>query len=411
LFLLVGVLPMAVIGGWCLWRHSEAFLRQVEQDLGHRLGLQVSIRDLTYPRPGAMVYQSLQLIDPETGRALFRCRRMDVQATCLPSGDGCPELSITVEKPELESRGLEELGHLVQQAMQGRLGVRDPHWSFSTDEVHLVAGGTTQTLVNVQGSMNAITGGVQAELTFRVPKLSMPEPARIRLGRNRQIAPPAAGFELSTGGAKLPCSLLALGLPDFQRAGANSRFSGYVWANQNLGGWQGEMVGEWSSLDLGELLGDASPHKLTGPAQMYLQAVRFRDGRLEQAEGTINAGPGIVSRSLITSAVDRLALTRGGEPNTPGEFVPYEQLAAAFVLNSKGLQVQGRCAGVGPGSILVDRYCRLLGDPVMQPKPVSALLQMLVSAGDEQVPASRQSERLLRLLPLPEVQLPVTARH
>lgn len=409
-FLLLGVAPMAAIGSWCAWRHSETYLRQAEQDLGHRLGLTVSVRGLSHPRPGVLVYQGLQLIDPETGRALFRCRRLDVRSACLPSGDG-PELTMQVEKPELESRGLEELGRLVQQAMQGRLGLRDPHCSFTTDEVHLVAGGTTQTLIDVQGSMNSITGGVQAELTFRLPKMNMPEPARIRLGRNRQIAPPAGGFEFSTGDVKLPCNLLALGLPEFQRAGANSRFSGYVWANQNLGGWQGEMVGEWSNLDLGELLGDTSPHKLTGPAQVYLQCVRFRDGRMEEAAGTISAGPGVVSRSLINSAVERLALTRGAEPNTPGEFVPYEQLSTAFLLNSKGLQLQGRCSGVGPGSILIDRYCRLLGDPVMQPKPVSALLQMLVSTGDQQVPASRQSERLLRLLPLPELQLPVTARH
>jgi len=274
-----------------------------------------------------------------------------------------------------------------------------------------VANGATHTLLAVQATVNSPPGGVQAELAFRLPHVNMPEPARIRLGRNRQISPPALGFELSTGGTKFPCALLGLGLPEFQRAGSHSRFSGYVWANQNLGGWQGEMVGEWSNLDLGELLGDQSAHKLTGPAQVYLQFVRFRDGRVEEAAGTITAGPGVVSRSLLAAAVERLSLTRGAEPNTPGEFVPFEQLAAAFLLNAKGLQLQGRCAGIGPGSILVDRYCRLVGEPVMQRKTVAALLQMLLATGEQQVPASRQAERLLRVLPLPEVQMPVTARH
>lgn len=412
-FLLLGVLPLVAVGGWCAWWHSGAPARLAADELAVRLGLTVSLRGLTHPRPGVVEYEGLQLIDPETGRALLRCRSVEVSSNRLwpTSAADSPDLVVRAEKPELESRGLEELGRLVQQALQGRLGPREPRWSFSAAEVHLVAGGTTQTLVEVQATMSAPAGGVQAELSFRVPKLNMPEPARIRLGRNRQISPPAAGFDLSTGGAKLPCALLALGLPEFERAGANSRFSGYVSANQNLGGWQGEMVGEWSNLDLGELLGDKCPHKLTGPAQVYLQSVRFRDGRLEEAVGAISAGPGIVSRSLLNAAVERLTLTRGAEPNTPGEFVPYEQLAAAFLLNSKGLQLQGRCSGIGPGSILVDRYCRLLGDPAMQPKPVTALLQMLVSSGEQQVPASRQSERLLRWLPLPEVLVPVTARH
>jgi hypothetical protein len=412
-FLLLGLPPLLAVGAWCAWRHSNAHVRLAAEAMSQRLGLTVSLRNLAHPRPGVDVYQGLQVIDPETGRTVLRCRSVEVRtgSTSATSEDGYPELIVTADTPELELRGLEELSRLIQEAMQGRLGPRNPRWTFSAAEVHLVAGGTSQTLIEVQASTSAPAGGVQAEMAFRLPKLNMPEPARIRLGRNRQISPPAAGFELSTGGTKLPCSLLGLGLPEFQRAGANSRFSGYVWANQNLGGWQGEMVGQWSNLDLGELLGDRSAHKLTGPAEVYLQFARFRDGRLEEAAGTISAGPGVVSRSLLTAAVERLSLTRGADPNTPGEFVPFEQLAVAFLLNSKGLQLQGRCAGTGQGSILVDRYCRLLGDPVMQPRPVTALLQMLVASGEQQVPASRQAERLLRVLPLPEVQVPVTAQR
>jgi len=411
LFLLLGVPPLVAISVWCMWRHSDAYVDQVAERLSERLNLTVTLRGLTHPRPGVEVLQGLQVLDPETGRALLRCRSVEVQRITPDGGASGPQVAVIAEKPELESRGLEELSRLVQLALQGRLGGREPRWAFSATEVHLVANGTNHTLNEVQATVSAPPGGVQAEMAFRLPTVNMPEPARIRLGRNRQISPPAVGFELSTGGAKLPCALLSLGLPEFQRAGANSRFSGYLWANQNLGGWQGEMVGEWSNIDLGELLSDQPAHKLTGPAQVYLQFARFRDGRLEEAAGTITAGPGVVSRSLLSSAVERLSLTRGAEPNTPGEFVPFEQLATAFLLNSKGLQLQGRCAGIGPGSIMVDRYCRLLGDPVMQPKPVTALLQVLLAAGEQQVPASRQAERLLRVLPLPEMQMPVTARH
>lgn len=405
-FVLLAVLPTIAVGAWCAWRHSDGPVRLAAERLQSALGLSVSLQGLAHPRPGVAVYRGLEVIDPETGRTLFRCPSVEV------TGTSAGRLVMTAEKLELEGRGLEQVRRIVEDAMEARLGPRDPHWVFSADEVRVVSSGITQSLVGVQASMDTPPGGVQAELAFRLPSLNMPEPARVRIGRNRQTSPPAIGFELSTGGAALPCGLLGLGLAEFQRAGAKSRFSGYLWANQGQGGWQGEMVGQWTNLDLGELLGDWCVHKLNGPAQVYLQFARFRDGRVEEAGGTLSAGPGIVSRSLIQAAVDRLSLARGADPNTPGELVPYEQLAAAFLLNSKGLQLQGRCAGIGPGSVLIDRYCRLLGDPAVQPQPVASLLQLLVSPGEQQVPASRQSERLLRLLPLPEIQVPpVTARH
>lgn len=412
-FLLAGVLPTIGVSTWCFWRHSGAYVRRAAAELEQRLGLSVSLRAIEHTRPGVVVYRGLQLVDPETGRTLVRVPAVHVSRATVTSAAGpVARLEIRAEKPELESRGLEEMGRLVRDAMRARLGPRDPHWAFSADEVRLLTGGIGQSLIQVQAVMDAPPGGVQTELAFRLPEVNMPEPARVRIGRNRQTSPPAIGFELSTGGAALPCGLLGLGLAEFERAGAKSRFSGYLWANEGVGGWQGEMVGQWTNLDLAEMLGTSFAHKLTGSAQVHLQFARFHDGRLDEAAGTINAGPGIISRSLIQAAVEQLALARGADPNTPGELVPYEQLAADFLLSSKGIQLRGRCAGIGPGSVLIDRYCRLLGDPPAAPQPVESLLRLFVAEGRQQIPASRQSERLLRVLPVPDVQVPsITARR
>ena len=94
---------------------------------------------------------------------------------------------------------------------------------------------------------------------------------------------------------------------------------------------------------------------------------RFQRGHLEAVTGVLSSGQGVISRSLLTAAIDRLGLVRGNEPSTPGEFVPYDQMNVAFLLNPQGLQVQGRCQAGGTGAILADRYGPLLCDPKIQP--------------------------------------------
>ena len=93
----------------------------------------------------------------------------------------------------------------------------------------------------------------------------------------------------------------------------------------------------------------------------------------------------------------------------PGDLVQYEQLALGFVLDAGGLSLQGRCTMTDAGAILVDRYNCLLGGPISQPRPVIALLQTLVPNSELQVPATRQTDWLIRRLPVPQLAPAETA--
>ncbi|HYW79269.1 MAG TPA: hypothetical protein VE890_06805, partial [Thermoguttaceae bacterium] len=111
----------------------------------------------------------------------------------------------------------------------------------------------------------------------------------------------------------------------------------------------------------------------------------------------------VISRSLIDAAVEQLGLVRGAESRTPGELVPYEQLALDFLIDAEGLRLQGRSAIGGQGTVLVDSYSRLLSAYDPYPRPVVTLLRALVPQSQVQVPASRQTDWLMRYLPLPDV--------
>jgi hypothetical protein len=109
---------------------------------------------------------------------------------------------------------------------------------------------------------------------------------------------------------------------------------------------------------------------------------------------------------LIEAACARLNLRPGGSLGAQDDLVPYEELMLAVLMDSGGLRLQGRCLVGGPGTILADRRGRLLGEPAAQPQPVVALLQTLVPLSEVQVPATRQTDWLMRHLPVPQVVPP-----
>jgi hypothetical protein len=177
------------------------------------------------------------------------------------------------------------------------------------------------------------------------------------------------------------------------------------------------VTGQLANLDLGRLVTDHFPHKLTGIGQVTILSSHFRRGRLEEGSVIVAAGPGTVDRSFLAGAVDRLNLVVGKEPAVVGDCIAYDELAFCATLDSHGLRLAGRCGAAGPGAILSDGRNCLLGEP-SQPQPLAALVQTLAPPNALQVPASRQTDWLLHHLPVPEVMplpgseaLPAQARR
>jgi hypothetical protein len=253
--------------------------------------------------------------------------------------------------------------------------------------------------------MVAMPGGVEMKLRFRADAgPAAAEPVRFRVVRNCQTLPSATGFELNTGGNTLPCPLLAAVLDDWAMLGPESRFRGYFWANALPDGWQGGAVDSaWLDVELGGLLGEPFPHTLGGRAQITVDRAWFRRGRLEAAEGSITAGPGSVSRSLIDAAAEHLKLVRGVKPSGPAPVVRYERLSFGFRIDADGLRLaEDPNPVVGPRAILASDTGVLLGGPADQPLPIASLLQTLAPGSRHPIPGTQQTDWLARRLPLPE---------
>ncbi len=403
-FWTLGVLPLLLLIAWCAWRHRPGRLQAEAESLGRQLGLTVTLEGIRDLRPGAARYKGVRLVDAETGRTIFFATSLETAWKTETDSQGRPveALDIKLSGGELGPESLDELGQWLQRVLEGRAGCRDPQVRLWAGEVLLQAGQRAQKFSDVQGWVDSVPDKVQTAVFFRLADVVMPQLAQIDVVRNRQTTPPTTGFALSTGNVAVPCELLRHGLPQLARWGRQSKFNGSIRGDLSAP-WQGRVVGQFNNIDLESLLGEYSPHRLTGTGQLAIDS-RFRDGRLETAWGELRAGPGNIGQSLLAAAAERLGLPRGPEPVI--DPAPYEQLALSFSLDQQGLELQGLCPVNGPPrAIVVDRYQRMLGDPGGRKIPTCGLVQMLVPWSDAQAPANRPGQEMLRWLPIPEAAL------
>ena len=416
-FFLLCVVPTLGAAAWCIVRHLPWTAKVEAQSLTHQLGLEARISDLRFLRPGMVLYEGFELADPETGQRLLRCRVIEVQWQQIADKQGKNKTMIVLlaSQPEIEISGLHQLGGLLQRAMQRQTGRIAVDLRVSAGELTLQSGGNSHTLTSVEANLDNLPGGVQAGVSFKLAGMDMPQPVKIRVVRNRQTVPPASGFEIHTGSGELPCELLAAGLPELGALGPRCRFRGYIWANQDPGGsstgaWSGEATGQFFNVDLGPLISDNFPHKLSGAADVTIQSARFTHSRLQEANGAVVAGPGVISRSLLEAAVKHLGFRSSSDPGLLADQVQYDQLSAALFLDSRGLLIEGRCTSTQPGVVMIDRRLCLLSEPVNRPQPVTALIRTLAPESSLQVPATNQTDWLVSHLPMPDAVAP-TARE
>ena len=407
-FCALGVVPTALVLAWCVAWNLPWHARAEADRLGRLLALRVSIQKLRHPRPGAVLYEGVELADPETGEVVLSCRSIRAGWKTTDNAEGASERSLVliVSKAQLQAGRMDRARRLVERLIACGSGGPPPDVRLLAGDVELPGTDGVPTLRDVEGGIESLPEGVQAWLSFRLPGDPTPEPARLRVARNRQLTPPATGFELFTGDTPLPCSLLALvGLP-VEPLAERARFHGYIWANETPDGWQGELAGQLLDVDLDRLVTDRFPHKLGGTAEVTLTRARFSRGRLVEAGGTLRAGPGTVGRSLVESAAEPLGLLAERLPINAADELPYEQLAFSFAIDSAGLVLRGQCEpgdDSRSGVILSARYGPLLAESSDQPRPVAGLLRALVPADEVQVPATLQTDWLSRRLPLPGV--------
>ncbi len=399
-FLALGVLTTLGVLAWSSMLSGTSQRRSCEAALAQASGLRAAVQRVAFPRPGITLYEGVELSDSETAAPLVRCRFLEAGGT-----DGLT--ACVVAQPEFDALRLGEFWSLLQAKLRQADGTRHlVRISASEATLHWPTGSQTLSECLAQLDLPGPPDAPRiAMLSFRVAGMDTTEPIRVKIVRTLKNSQPTTTVEFHAAGADIPADMLAAALGVANHLGTRAKFNGSVWFMETTEGIDGEMSGQFTDIDLQQLVTEQFPHRLSGSAAITIQQARFSRGRLEEASGTLTAGPGVISRSLLAAAVVHLHLTRGPAPEPSGTLFPYEELALKFVINSAGIALRGQCQG-SVGTILQSHDGVLLAEAAGPSGPVVALLRMLVPESEVQVPATRESDWLAARLPLPQVMPP-----
>lgn len=396
IFMGCALAPTLGMLSWGAAHRLPSVVTNWQRDLGNWLGCAATLSDVTRPSPRVVLLHDLALIEPETGQVFFRCRLLEA------SDDGTT-LSLAAEQPCCEASGMERVLELVERRLRHETPGTNRRMEFRSAELTWTRSGGALTFTDLDGAIEPTADAETARFEFRLAGVEMPDRASLSITRDRRSNPPRLVIDAQTGSQPIPCAPFSA----WARAwlGVDCRFSGELRASQRRTGWQGILTGRFENIDLDALVSQHFPHKLSGLAQLELQDVTFRADRLTTARGTLTARDGVISRSLIQSAGQWLKLNPRLAP-IASAVVRYRQLGFGFEMDEAGLVLTGQAGARTPGAILVDTYETYWREPRVQPQPIVSLVRALVPANDVQVPATRETDWLIRRLPLSEVVPP-----
>ena len=416
LFFAFCVVPTAIVLVLVSWRNRPGHIQAEANRLGRLLGRKVTLDSVQHPRPNETVYHELTISDPESGKPLFHCRRLQAASRLVEDerGQQKPCLMLVASRTEADADELDQFRRFVDRLLTGgtawsgidlRIAVTGELALFT--ETNLATPGSPLTLTDVGGHVVTNAEGALAEIWFRQAGLQMPDPVLISVQRHRQANPPETHLQLNTGRSLLPTLVLALGMKQFDHLGPKCQFRGYLDSRQTAAGSSGNLAGSFLDVDLDSVVSDQFAHRLGGMAQLSIEKASFSNGRLQDAAGWLQSGPGLVSQSLLDAAHHSLGLPRGGPSDYRVDPISYDRLAVAFAIDSTALKLRGQCPTDIGEAIMTDSTGPLLGPSEISIHPIASLIEALFPNHSAQVSATRQTARLMSRLPLPEARQPV----
>jgi hypothetical protein len=396
IFCVACVLPTLLVGAVILLRHTPFYraaqLRAWQLQLSEQLGLEVELAAVTPSDSQRWLLSGVECRDPESHEWLIRVRSADVAQTSRG-------WFISLGQPQLNARRLRRLSSLLHEhvvcrpdALAAKIQLKDSNWELQ-DEAY------SESVLNVRSALTASREGVELLVEFRASTAPENERVRMRLARNRMLDPPATQWELQTDSAGLPCSAALPWLPLLGHLGEACVFQGYVHCEEHPAGWNARVQGVFRQVDLNQLITEQFRHKLSGSGTFTVNTCTMAAGRITQLQGSLSCPRGLIGQSLLDAAERTLGLQLDPRPETAGPR-PYQQLAVHFSLTAAGLVLGTPASDAG---LLRDSQGPLVSLPDSTPRSPLSLVHLLVPHVDLQVPVTRETAAMVRVLPLPEL--------
>ncbi|MGV3486616.1 MAG: hypothetical protein ACO1RT_19520 [Planctomycetaceae bacterium] len=340
LFVLVCAMPTVITLLTVLMTFTPWFANyrreRLQAALSQRIGLTVEIESVEHPAPGTLRLNGVTLREPETKSEVAKVRIVTWVGTDV-------KVALRLSQPEVQSSMLPFAWRVIHerflcQPELTRLPVR-----MAADDLTLHSRTGPLTLRDVDAWLRPIEDGAEATIQWRPAGLADAAPVSISVVRDRSSKTPATDWTMNTGDVPLVCSALADYLPAMRSLGPDATFMGTMRWQLSDAGWMIDLGGShFDHVDLGTVM-QGMAHRLSGRASIELRTCRIEPGQDLDITGTLVAGAGFVSQSLLGELRSQLdfEVAPGSEGDTRDW--PYDVLAVRFDLIGADMTLEGIC--------------------------------------------------------------------
>jgi hypothetical protein len=330
------------------WRvNRPGHIRDVEIELGHQLGLQVTIDSIRYPRPGEILYRGLVLRHAEPrGKGLVEIARAR-EARLVRSGR-----ELTIHADDLRLRGespslaLAHLGTMLQQSAGlpfDRISLTAP-----TCSIDLGSDALRFRVQELAGEFVADRSNPVVRMGYRVRDEDRAS-TRCEMSLVRHRSAESADTELTfrtIEGLPLSARILDAFFDSSSWLGDKARVDGSLTIRQRDGkDWDAEFQGNLVDVDLETMIARRFPHhRMVGLARLAVKSARWSElptqGRgWVEAEGELTAGQGSIGFDLVQAMARELKFRvspRYSRIDPKRNVIDFRKLGLAFTVRPDG---------------------------------------------------------------------------
>jgi len=167
LFCLLCIAPTVGVVGWAITWRLPSHLAAERAAIAQALGLDVNISSMRHVRPGVVAYEDLCLSDPENGKSILSCPRMQAEESIEVDrrGEEHPALVLQASKMTIVASQWSKVLETLQRRLQGVGGGTELEIRFNVDELAVQAGAQSQTLYRIEAGGSS--GTVRLLLGFQ----------------------------------------------------------------------------------------------------------------------------------------------------------------------------------------------------------------------------------------------------
>jgi hypothetical protein len=403
------------------WRiHCPGHIRDVEIELRHQLGLQVTLQAVRYPRPGEVIYQGIVLRQEEPrSRGLAEIARAGLVR--LVRGDR----ELTLHAEDLRLRGesprhaVAQLGSLIQRSRElpfDRINLTAP-----ACELDMGGEGLSYAVEDLAGEFVTDSTHPTLRVAYRMTEKGTGGGTRCELTLERDRAEERVRTALvfkTVEGPPLPARVIEPFFSSHDWLGPKAKVEGTLSLRQaGARDWDAEFEGQLIDVDLATLVGRRFPrHRLLGTARVALRHARWGDRPGQgpgwrEAKGELLASQGTVGVDLLGALARemkfRLAL-RATRLDPRRRELEFRSLGIAFDMRSDGeIRLTGSLGNeFSPDTVLVSDMAPLAFAPTGAAS-VYGLIKTLFPVADSPpgvlVPLTSESRVLFCLPVAPEI--------